>query len=153
MGLYCQVAMVNNNKVATDSPKATITKEATASNKGGAMVSRKGDMVSSHKADITKLAVMVNLKAVIANRATLEVTDNPKEAMDKPKATMVRATLAVTDNLRVVTIKPMPAMRKTIGMHNITTKSNKRRCKNCKLGSPLWTLIAVVALPLLNCNA
>merc|ERR1712137_656087 len=138
MGLYCQVAMVNNNKVATDSPKATITKEATASNKGGAMVSRKGDMVSSHKADITKLAVMVNLKAVIANRATLEVTDNPKEAMD---------------NLRVVTIKPMPAMRKTIGMHNITTKSNKRRCKNCKLGSPLWTLIAVVALPLLNCNA
>merc|ERR1712137_1210690 len=132
MGLYCQVAMVNNNKVATDSPKATITKEATASNKGGAMVSRKGDMVSSHKADITKLAVMVNLKAVIANRATLEVTDNPKEAM-------VRATLAVTDNLReatdnlrVVTIKPMPAMRKTIGMHNITTKSNKRRCKNCK---------------------
>merc|ERR1712137_808417 len=131
MGLYCQVAMVNNNKVATDSPKATITKEATASNKGGAMVSRKGDMVSSHKADITKLAVMVNLKAVIANRATLEATDN----------------------LRVVTIKPMPAMRKTIGMHNITTKSNKRRCKNCKLGSPLWTLIAVVALPLLNCNA
>merc|ERR1712137_14776 len=138
MGLYCQVAMVNNNKVATDSPKATITKEATASNKGGAMVSRKGDMVSSHKADITKLAVMVNLKAVIANRATLEVTDNLREA---------------TDNLRVVTIKPMPAMRKTIGMRNITTKSNKRRCKNCKLGSPLWTLIAVVALPLLNCNA
>merc|ERR1712137_1084519 len=152
MGLYCQVAMVNNNKVATDSPKATITKEATASNKGGAMVSRKGDMVSSHKADITKLAVMVNLKAVIANRATLEVTDNPKEAMDKPKATMaVTDNLReATDNLRVVTIKPMPAMRKTIGMHNITTKSNKRRCKNCKLGSPLWTLIAVVALPLLN---